>query len=140
MRELRVIVAGSRGFNDYEYLRNSLLDILESKSLFDIDGVRVISGGAEEVDKLGERFANECAEYLTVIPANWDADGSGAGYKRNIDMLNFATEDNHEGMLVAFWDGKSRGIKHMINIAEDEGIDVYIRHPRWVWHNRLNGV
>ena len=43
-----------------------------------------------------------------------------AGFLRNEDMLSIATH------LIAFWDGKSNGTKHMIEIAQKKGIPVWI--------------
>ena len=51
-----------------------------------------------------------------IFPANWDLYGKKAGYLRNIEMANYALEKN--GMLFAFWDGLSKGTKHMIDIAK----------------------
>jgi len=32
-------------------------------------------------------------------------------------------------MLIAFWDGKSSGTKHMINLAEKKGMEVNVFNP-----------
>lgn len=49
---------------------------------------------------------------LTIFPANWAEFGKYAGYIRNYDM------GKNADMLIAFWDGKSKGTSHMIDIAE----------------------
>lgn len=46
-------------------------------------------------------------------PADWDKHGKSAGYKRNEEMARNADA------LIAFWDGKSKGTKHMIDIARE---------------------
>ena len=46
------------------------------------------------------------------FPADWDKYGKAAGYKRNGEMARNADA------LIAFWDGKSRGTKHMIDLAK----------------------
>lgn len=51
-----------------------------------------------------------------VMNANWEKHGKSAGYKRNQEMANVSTH------LIAFWDGKSRGTKHMIDIAKRDGL------------------
>lgn len=58
MKELRVIIAGSRDFNNYELLKKSVIEIIEKKTMFP-DLTRIVSGGARGADILGERFANE---------------------------------------------------------------------------------
>jgi hypothetical protein len=32
-------------------------------------------------------------------------------------------------MLIAFWDGKSKGTQHMINLAEKKGLMVEVYNP-----------
>lgn len=41
-------------------------------------------------------------------------------------MLEFATQPGTEGILIAFWDGKSKGTKHMIDSAKRKGIIVKV--------------
>lgn len=53
-------------------------------------------------------------------PANWDKYGKSAGYIRNEEMAKVADS------LLAIWDGKSRGTKHMIDIATKKGLTVFI--------------
>ena len=61
IRELRIIVAGSREFNDYDLLRNTLIDYLEVMDDTDVvdnpSQVKFISGTAKGADTLGEQFA-----------------------------------------------------------------------------------
>lgn len=46
--------------------------------------------------------------------------------KRNAEMAKFAVEDGNYGVLIAFWDGQSRGTKHMINLAMRYGLEVHV--------------
>lgn len=58
----RCIVAGSRSFNDYEFLKatlNLLLCIREQNHK-----IEIVSGGALGADKLGERWAKEKGHYI----------------------------------------------------------------------------
>lgn len=63
---------------------------------------------------------------LVRFPANWAAFGKRAGYIRNEQMAKYAVEDGSCGMLIAFWDGKSRGTKHMIDLANKHGLKVHV--------------
>lgn len=112
----RVIVAGSRGFNDYERLRDVLDKLLASK----LPDVQVVSGAARGADQLGERYASEKGLGVNRMPADWDTHGRRAGYVRNEQMAEVADA------LVAFWDGESRGTKHMIDIATAKGMMVRV--------------
>jgi hypothetical protein len=127
--DVRIIIAGSRTFNDYEFLKVKCNEIINSYFLGgwvspNLENVTIISGGANGADKLGERFAKENNIECKLFPANWDAYGKSAGYKRNLEMAYYAKE--MYGVLIAFWDGKSRGTNHMIDIAKQLGLNVYI--------------
>ena len=125
MKELRVIIAGSRDFNDYELLKKSAIEIITKTTMLP-DLTRIVSGGARGADTLGERFANEMGLEISRFIPDWDGLGKRAGYVRNAEMAKFAVEDDNDGMLIAFWDGKSRGTKHMIDLAKRYGLEVHV--------------
>ena len=125
MKELRVIIAGSRKFNDYELLKKSAIEIITKKTMLP-DLTKIVSGGARGADTLGERFANEIGLEVTRFIPDWDGLGKQAGYVRNAEMAKFAVEDNNDGLLIAFWDGKSKGTKHMIDLANKYGLEVHV--------------
>jgi hypothetical protein len=54
------------------------------------------------------------------FPADWDRYGKAAGYIRNETMAANAEA------LIALWDGRSPGTKHMIDIARKKGLKVYV--------------
>lgn len=112
---MKLIIAGGRDYNDYTRLR-ALLDRL----LANINEVEVVSGGARGADALGERYAKEKGYPLKVFPAKWDQYGKSAGYRRNAEMAEYAEA------CVCFWDGKSRGTMHMINLAKEKGLDLRV--------------
>ena len=125
MKELRMIIAGSRTFNDYKLLKQSIFNIFKDKHIKRND-VRIISGTANGADKLGERYAQEFGLKLTRMSAQWDKYGKRAGYVRNAEMAKYAVEDDNIGVLVAFWDDVSKGTKHMIDLANRYGLEVHI--------------
>ena len=139
MKELRVIIAGSRDFSDYELLKKSAIEIITKKTMLP-DLTRIISGGARGADTLGERFANEMGLEISRFIPDWDGLGKRAGYVRNAEMAKFAVEDDNDGMLIAFWDGKSRGTKHMIDLAKRYGLEVHVvsfwlrRENKHIWN------
>lgn len=109
MKDIKLIVAGSRDLADYTLVHTRLHYLLH-----DIDHKRItiISGTARGVDRLGERFAAQYDMTLLKMPANWDKFGKSAGYRRNEEMAKRANA------CVIFWDGKSKGTKHMIDLAK----------------------
>ena len=90
------------------------------------EDVRIVSGTANGADKFGEQYAEEYGLKLSRFPADWDKLGKRAGYVRNETMAKFAIEDGNNGILVAFWDGKSKGTKHMIELAKKYKLEVHI--------------
>ena len=112
---MKVIIAGGRNFRDYNQLRESCDNILVNQK-----EVEIVSGTAAGADTLGERYAQEKGYEVKKFPAQWDLYGKSAGYKRNQQMAEYA-----DG-LIAFWDGKSRGTKHMIDIANKMGLKVRV--------------
>jgi len=114
---LKVIVAGGRDFNDYELLKEKLLKVLIN---YDFKDVEIVSGSARGADSLGERFAKEFGCNLKMFPAEWEKWGKSAGYRRNAEMAKYGDA------CVCFWDGKSKGTKHMIDLATKEGINLRV--------------
>ena len=92
----------------------------------DISRVCIISGTARGADKLGELYAERTGLSTYRFSADWDGLGKRAGYVRNAEMAKFAVKDGNYGVLVAFWDGKSKGTKHMIDLANKYGLEVYV--------------
>ena len=99
---IKVIVAGSRSFDNYELLKEKLDYYLKN-----IKSPVIVSGKARGADTLGERYAVEHNLPGESYPADWSK-GRNAGYVRNELMANKADA------LIAFWDGKSKGTEHMI--------------------------
>lgn len=114
---VRLIVAGSRNFTDYDKLCKSL-DYLLSNT--DKEEVTILCGMAKGADLLGRRYADENNIDVREYPADWDKYGKSAGYLRNSDMADNATH------LVAFWDGVSKGTKHMIDLARKKGLVIRV--------------
>ena len=126
MKELRVIIAGSREFDDFSMLMNKCTDILSSiaNTNNDINKVRIVSGTARGADQLGEQYARACKYEVIQFPADWNRYGKSAGYIRNKAMAEYAAQET--GVLFAFWDGESKGTKHMIDLAYKYGLDVHV--------------
>lgn len=122
----RVIVTGSRCFNDFGFLKQELDKLFNANEEFVGKEIKIISGVALGTDALAIDYANKHKLTKILFPANWKRYPRIAGFLRNEDMLSVATH------LVAFWDGKSTGTLHMIEIAKGKGI------PVWVFPTRRN--
>lgn len=114
----KVIVAGGRNFSDYSLLKEKLDSILSEKRK--THQIYIVSGMARGADSLGERYANENGFNILGFPAEWDAYGKSAGIRRNVEMAKAGDA------LVAFWDGNSKGTKHMIETAREKKLLIRI--------------
>jgi hypothetical protein len=111
---MKVIIAGSRDFRNYDLLKQKCDEILFGKN-----EVEIVSGTARGADKMGEFYASEREYPVKLFPADWNQYGKSAGYIRNKQMAEYAN------MLICFWDGQSKGTQHMINLAKDLGLEVH---------------
>lgn len=125
MSELRVIIAGGRDFDNYELLEEQVVDIVGKEKLPD-EEVIVVSGNCRGADQLGEVWAARNKLKIKQFPADWENLGKRAGYVRNDQMAKFVRADGNRGILIAFWDGESRGTKHMIDLAMKQCLKVYV--------------
>ena len=109
----RTIIAGSRTVTDFDELQEAIKGIKWKIGV-------VLSGAADGADLLGERWAEENDVLLERYPADWKKFGKSAGFLRNKQMAECAEA------LVALWDGKSKGTKHMIDLATEQNMLVYV--------------
>ena len=114
----RVIVAGSRGFDDYAVLQTVCDNFLSPKK--QTHNIVIVSGTAKGADSLGEQYARERGYTVERFPANWQQYGKAAGPIRNRQMA-----DNADA-IIAFWDGLSKGTQNMIMEAKKKGMAVRI--------------
>ena len=114
---MKIIIAGTRTFDNKQLLFNIMNDIIEK---LDLHYFEVISGTAEGADKLGEEWAEERKITVSRFPPDWNKHGKAAGPIRNSQMADAAD------MCVVFWDGKSKGTKNMIETALSKGLFVKV--------------
>lgn len=106
----RIAVIGSRSFNYKDYIFSLL-----TKNLNKINSI--VSGGASGPDSYAVEWAIKYGIPYTVYPALWHDPETGkldrgAGFKRNQKII----EDCD--LVVAFYDGSSKGTAHSISIAQ----------------------
>jgi len=100
---LKVAVVGGRDFNNEQQLKN-VLDKLKP--------THIVSGGARGADTLAKDYAIHNKIPMYEYLADWELHGKAAGPIRNKSIVK------NSDMVVAFWDGKSRGTKSTIDIAK----------------------
>jgi len=115
-------VIGSRSFKDYETLEYEIDRIFNRKKVDRPDrNMCIVSGGARGADRLAKRYADEHPEVEYVEhPADWKTHGKKAGMIRNLDIV----KDSHA--VLAFWNGKSKGTKHTLGLAQTLGKNIKV--------------
>jgi len=100
---MKIIVAGTRSIVDEDIIFKII-----DKSDFDI--TEVVSGGARGVDIVAEKWAKSRKIPIKQFLPHYNVENPKyAPLLRNTDMAAYA-----DG-LIAIWDGKSKGTKHMID-------------------------
>lgn len=115
---MRILVAGSRTWQDYTRIVQHLNGYPREST--------VIHGAAKGADQLAGTAAKQIGYLVEEYPADWRGKGRGAGFIRNLEML-----DSKPDKVIAFWDGQSRGTAHTIEEARKRGIpvEVVLEHP-----------
>ena len=126
---MKIAIIGGRDFNDYELVKKIMSKLPKQPTL-------IVSGGAKGADTLGEQWADEFGVYKQIFHARWNDlttkpryiktryDGvkynALAGFNRNKDIIN------NSDLVIAFWDGKSKGTLDSITNAGEKGKQVII--------------
>jgi len=82
--------------------------------------IEIISGGAKGVDTSAREYAETYGIKLTEFLPNYSKFGRGAPLKRNLEIIKASD------MVLAFWDGKSKGTAYVIKECEKLGKSVRI--------------
>ena len=86
LNSYKVIVAGGRDFDNYEFLKEKLDETFESLGDLDAHPIEIISGMANGADTLGIKYAKEHKLTMVLYPANWDKYPRMAGILRNLNI------------------------------------------------------
>ena len=80
----------------------------------------IVSGGAKGVDTLARDYAVQHGIKLTEFLPDYSRYKRGAPLKRNEQIIEYAD------VILAFWDGQSKGTKFVIDKAEKIGKEVRV--------------
>lgn len=81
----------------------------------------IVSGGAKGIDSCARNYAQENNIKLTEFLPQYEKYGKGAPLRRNLQIINYSDE------VLAFWDGKSRGTKYVIDQCRKNNKKVIIQ-------------
>lgn len=99
---MTVAIVGGRNFFD----KQKMMDVLANYRI-----EKIVSGGAKGADTIAAIYANENNLELIEHLPQWSKYGKMAAYIRNEKIVQAAD------MVIAFWDGKSKGTKMTIDLA-----------------------
>lgn len=108
-----LIIAGSRTLNVSNFQIKRYLE------KHNIKPTTIISGGARGIDSCAEDFAQASGYWFKLYRADWEKHGKAAGYIRNKEMATAGEA------LLLIWDGKSKGSKHMRDLAAARGLPIF---------------
>ena len=95
---MRVAIVGSRNIeNNEEYWYGKICGSVPRNC------TEIVSGGADGIDTLARRYAEEYGLLFKVFPPEYDRYGKSAVFIRNLQIVEYAH------IVIAFWDGKSKG-------------------------------
>jgi len=110
---VKVAIVGSRRFADPERVREYVQSLPPRAS--------IITGSASGVDAAATKAARAKGIPVQVLPASFDeladASKSAARNQRLVDACD---------VLVAFWDGASKGTRATVERALDSGKEVHV--------------
>jgi predicted Rossmann fold nucleotide-binding protein DprA/Smf involved in DNA uptake len=99
---MKIAVVGSRSFNDANLLSKTVSEFFPSE---------IISGGAVGADRLAASWAKSNGIPLKEFLPDYTTYGRSAPIRRN-DLIVDAAD-----MVIAFWNGTSKGTKYTIDYA-----------------------
>lgn len=121
--EKKIAIVGSREFTDYSIVKDIMTSFFSGVRITEI-----VSGGAKGADTLGKQYAIEKEISLKEFLPEWDnlshpdavikedrwgkKYDSKAGFRRNKLIVERAD------IIIAFWNGKSHGTKHTLEIVK----------------------
>lgn len=104
---MNIAIVGSRDYQHLERVR-SFVRTLPPNTV-------VVSGGARGVDTVAEETAKEVGLKTAILRPDWGRFGKVAGFMRNESIVL------NSDRVVAFWDGKSKGTRNTISLAQKSG-------------------
>ena len=110
---MKVAVIGSRGLTVPDLGRYLPADVSE-----------IVSGGARGVDTSAAVWARAHNIPLTEFLPDYDHYGRCAPLIRNLAIVDYSD------MVLAFWDGTSRGTAFVIQKCRERGVPITILYPQ----------
>lgn len=113
---MKISIIGSRSFDDEQLFKETLQSLISG-----IDSpITIISGGAKGADSFAADFAIMNNYLLVIYKPDWRKHGKAAGVIRNTQIVS------ESDIVIAFWDGESKGTLDSINKAKKMNKELHI--------------
>ena len=120
MADYRVLVTGSRDWDDAATLRMALIDAVADRP-GGTEPVIVHGACPRGADAMADTWARDYLIQAEPHPADWDRHGKAAGFRRNAEMVALGADR----CLAFFKQGAgNKGTEHCARLAEAAGIRV----------------
>lgn len=113
---MRILITGSRTWDDEDYIRQQLTEIKEGLTY--LQKVTLVSGACPQgADYLCEKVAAELGWEVELHPADWGTYGRKAGFERNRIMVDLGAD-----MCLGFIRNSSKGGSMTVKLASNKGL------------------
>ncbi len=106
---MKIAVVGSRGLKVNDLGRYLPAGVTE-----------IVSGGARGIDTCAREYAEKNRIKLTEFLPQYEKYGRSAPLKRNLQIIDYAD------LVLAFWDGNSKGTKYVIEQCKKQNKEIKI--------------
>ena len=106
---MKVAIIGSRG-----------LEVKDLQKYLPEGTSEIVSGGAKGLDTSAKEYAIQNGIPYTEFLPQYERYGRYAPLERNLKIISYAD------MVIAFWDGTSKGTKHVIEVCRKQGVRVEV--------------
>ena len=115
---MKVAIVGSRN-----------LTVSDLKKYLPKETTEIVSGGAQGIDTCARNCAQHYGLKLTEFLPKYERYGRSAPIKRNQEIIDYSD------MVIAFWDGRSRGTGYVIDqcFRRRKNLTVYIEEGPGKW-------
>ena len=127
---MKIAIVGSRHFDDYSLLKRIL-------KAYQQEVTSIVSGGAKGADTLAEQWSLEFLNQSPIIiRPNWKDisqanaiikhDNKGNSYDARAGLRRNELIAQQADLIIAFWDGQSKGTKQIILYGQQIGKEVNV--------------
>ncbi len=106
---MKIAVVGSRGLKVNDLGRYLPAGVTE-----------IVSGGARGIDTCAREYAEKNRIKLTEFLPQYEKYGRSAPLKRNLQIIDYTD------LVLAFWDGNSKGTKYVIEQCKKQNKEIKI--------------